>query len=1139
MSIIKDILVDLYNDAKAIIIEKFSDKQNAILEPVYNDSTLASNFSVRQPQNFAPQCHVHQIPVTQISGTYQNNPGNYTIYAPFVKSLYNDYTISDWTNNNTFISQYPRISQQAQKALLPEIYDITQNTSSASSASSAFSQMNGPVSSIYTPDIYQNTTPNINLPSSPSPFPQMNNQISPSLASQLGSQFTPSPNIQVSPSIASFQNDSQSPFIQNIQNTNAQVSPSRAPSKMESTFVPSSSFQPIIETLQPQSHEKSNIQVNSSSMILPDGRVMIIPSYEKDVIGIYDPCTDSYNKISANEEISSSSSVNSAIPIYFLFNVYFPTIQNLNQQLITTIIKVYNMILLYSKINGTITLNKQVDNYVILYALFPDGNINLANLLIKLLPKTQTFLKFIDPKVYIDTITPIQNGMPINFVNQQLTVNVLPTDNVLYLTFILRFPSLELTTFNQSIVTTIIEIYNNILSKSRISGFISLQNIYSGSVIFEFNAIFTNGNNYQAVQFKNQLPKTLSLLTFIDEGVSIQNISQIMTGLPIIIQSNSKTSPSSQSYDTALPPSNQSYGGSPPPDQSYGGSPPPSSQSYDTVPSPSSQSYGGSPPPDQSYGGSPPPSSQSYHTAPPPSSQSYGGSPPPSSQSYGGSPPPSSQSYGGSPPPSSQSYGGSPPPDQSYGGSPPLSSQSYGDSPPPSSQSYGGSPPPDQSYDGSPPSNQSYDGSPPSNQSYGGSPPPDQSYGASPTTQQYVSPIADQSYRAPLAPPPNQDSDQINYGIPAPSSSYSPIIYLPPPSQVSIVSKKGFVVGNNDTVGGLKVNSLIAKWYYTWGATPVSPGPNGLLFTPMIWNISKTPNVNAVINSFKTLNIPGQENVLLTYNEPDGINASAQGNMLVSQAVEYWPQIVATNRRLGSPVMYGSLINVTSDPPGTGKNINNMPQPTGITGPVSINISNTNVPNMVLLNPAIWLDNFLIQVSQDYQNNPEKYTVRSPFPDFICIHWYGNPVASAFLSYLQNIYNKYHLPLWITEYSVADWNATWNTTANTTKHTAGFDWSIPTSANIQTNATAQFMAQTIAGMNNMPFVERYSWKERYLLSPYGTEPSSSTTPPALQLSIEGPTNIDYMNQSALFNSYVHFPTTLPSLTPLGQLYASL
>jgi len=342
-------------------------------------------------------------------------------------------------------------------------------------------------------------------------------------------------------------------------------------------------------------------------------------------------------------------------------------------------------------------------------------------------------------------------------------------------------------------------------------------------------------------------------------------------------------------------------------------------------------------------------------------------------------------------------------------------------------------------------------------------------------------------------------------------------------------AKKGFVVGNKDTVGGAKVNALNSKWYYTWGAKPINPPPTGdIPFIPMIWNINKTPSVDSVIESFDTLNIKDEENTLLSYNEPDGINQQAQGDMTVGQAIQYWPKIVANGRRIGSPVMYGSLVNVPSDAPGSGKNINNMPQPTNISlladGTVIINISNTDTPNEVTLNPAIWLDNFLIQVSQI---NP-----KSKFPDFITIHWYGPPNSKSFLNYLQNVYNKYNLPIWVTEYSVADWNATFDTTTNKTVHSGSIDWSYPTDENIATNTTAEFMRETVSGMNAMPFVERYSWKERFLLSPPGTESTSNN-------SVEGSTNPDVMGQSALFESYEHFPTTLPALTPLGKLYASL
>jgi hypothetical protein len=187
-----------------------------------------------------------------------------------------------------------------------------------------------------------------------------------------------------------------------------------------------------------------------------------------------------------------------------------------------------------------------------------------------------------------------------------------------------------------------------------------------------------------------------------------------------------------------------------------------------------------------------------------------------------------------------------------------------------------------------------------------------------------------------------------------------------------------------------------------------------------------------------------------------------------------------------------------------------------------VDISNTpGVPNHVLLDPGIWLDNFLIRVSQ--------LTPKPKFPDFITIHWYGPPNSTSFLNYLTSVNKKYNLPLWITEYSCADWGCTFTNGQNV--HTAGIDWSYPTDDNINTNATAVFMKQTVAGMEAMSFVERYSWKERYLLVPPG-----SSTPGDTPMSASNP---DVMGQSTLFASYQHFPTTLPPLTPLGKLYAGL
>lgn len=335
--------------------------------------------------------------------------------------------------------------------------------------------------------------------------------------------------------------------------------------------------------------------------------------------------------------------------------------------------------------------------------------------------------------------------------------------------------------------------------------------------------------------------------------------------------------------------------------------------------------------------------------------------------------------------------------------------------------------------------------------------------------------------------------------------------------------KKGFVVGTSDPTCAAKIAVLNCDWYYTWGSKPPSIGPPGLAFTPMYWSITNAPS--GALASFAINNSPpGWDPLnLLTYNEPDGTNPGAQANMKVGDAVAKWPDIAATGRRLGSPVMFGSLVH-------PGASVNNTPLPASGTAAHIVNISNDpNAPNLVTLDPTIWLDNFLIQINL--------LTPRPRNPDFICVHWYGPPDADSFLNYLAAVNTKYRLPIWVTEYSCADWPATCcSGNPPGTQHTvlSGISWDAfsGTPLDAAQNSTANFMQQTVQGMENMDFVEKYSWKERFKLVPF-------TNPTGIQGdSQEAPGNPDHMNQSALFNSYVHFPTSLPPLTPLGALYAS-
>jgi hypothetical protein len=160
-----------------------------------------------------------------------------------------------------------------------------------------------------------------------------------------------------------------------------------------------------------------------------------------------------------------------------------------------------------------------------------------------------------------------------------------------------------------------------------------------------------------------------------------------------------------------------------------------------------------------------------------------------------------------------------------------------------------------------------------------------------------------------------------------------------------------------------------------------------------------------IMQNIKNLNNNDLYNTILTHDEPDGTDTTKQGATTVDQALQVWPYVLLSNRRIGSPAMYGSLLNAPVDAPGYGQNLYNTTQPTmddyknaglslpDLYGEVMINISNNPTqPNIVKLNPLIWLDNFLIKLYIDYINNPTKYPSRKkfggPFPDFICIHSY-------------------------------------------------------------------------------------------------------------------------------------------------------
>ena len=210
--------------------------------------------------------------------------------------------------------------------------------------------------------------------------------------------------------------------------------------------------------------------------------------------------------------------------------------------------------------------------------------------------------------------------------------------------------------------------------------------------------------------------------------------------------------------------------------------------------------------------------------------------------------------------------------------------------------------------------------------------------------------------------------------------------------------KKGLVYCNDGT-SVAKVTSVKAFWHYNWNTT--IPINISVPYVPQIWGLKTL----SFINSLNT-QIPGYDNVLLGFNEPDG---AKQSNISVADAITNWSALESTGRRLGSPATAGNPTATDS-----------------------------------------WLSQFMAAAKAN--NNRV---------DFICVHWYAPPNARSFLAEIDAIYDMYKLPIWITEFSPADWKATTTTPSKYTSLDA-----------------INFMNTVIPALNSRDYVERYTWKTR-------------------------------------------------------------
>ena len=205
-------------------------------------------------------------------------------------------------------------------------------------------------------------------------------------------------------------------------------------------------------------------------------------------------------------------------------------------------------------------------------------------------------------------------------------------------------------------------------------------------------------------------------------------------------------------------------------------------------------------------------------------------------------------------------------------------------------------------------------------------------------------------------------------------------------------SKKG--IGQDGRNIPEAVEALGCSWYYNWKSRPFSEDLGvHAEFVPMIWD-----GVDLDVN-LADAKASGATN-LLGFNEPDN---QGQANMTVAEAVIQWPKLMATGMRLGSPATKTA---------------------------------------------AKWLDDFMAEAKQ-----------KNLRVDFLCLHWYGDitkpNAVESLQEYLQEYWERYHLPIWLTEFSGAD-----------------FDYH-QRKTTVQDNAAFAAAAGTM--LEELPFVERYAW----------------------------------------------------------------
>ena len=213
------------------------------------------------------------------------------------------------------------------------------------------------------------------------------------------------------------------------------------------------------------------------------------------------------------------------------------------------------------------------------------------------------------------------------------------------------------------------------------------------------------------------------------------------------------------------------------------------------------------------------------------------------------------------------------------------------------------------------------------------------------------------------------------------------------------ISKGGdFNTNNTNGTWSNDIVNLKTYWFYTWGTPLPAQPPQNCEFVPMFWGRDNVTNAN--IQLVQQLKAQGKAKYVLGFNEP---NNSGQSNMSVQDALALWPQLESIGLPLGSPA--------------------------------------TDWPTVQ------WFTDFMDSVA-----------IQKLRVDFICVHMYVGLDNVGFIQTLEALHAKYNLPIWVTEFATADWNAA-------TKADNSY-----TPAQV-----LGFMQKLLPELDSLGYVQRYAW----------------------------------------------------------------